>query len=129
MGQSSLIGMVTCVFYNNFTPFSIHTIPDSGIIPGNMKTGIYVTKGLGNEEYLSSASHGAGRKMSRSKAKKSINLDRFRSQMNGIVAKVGKTTLDEAPDAYKDLNKVIERQEGVVIDTVDFAKPLINIKG
>ena len=100
-----------------------------GIIPGNMKSGIYVTKGLGNETYLSSASHGAGRKMSRSKAKKSINLDRFKNQMHGIVAKVGKSTLDEAPDAYKDLHGVIERQEGIVIDTVDYAKPLINIKG
>ena len=100
-----------------------------GIIPGNMKTGIYVTKGLGNETYLSSASHGAGRKMSRSQAKKSINMDRFKQQMHGIVAKVEKSTLDEAPDAYKNLHKVIAAQEDIVINTVDYAEPLINIKG
>lgn len=100
-----------------------------GIIPGNMRSGVYITKGLGNETYLSSASHGAGRKMSRNKAKKSIDIDRFKSQMHGIIAKVDKSTLDEAPDAYKDLNKVIKCQEGIVIDTVDFSKPLINIKG
>lgn len=99
-----------------------------GIIPGSMKTGVYVTEGLGNEDYLSSASHGAGRKMSRKKAKATIELDRFKDQMSGIVAKVGKTTLDEAPDAYKDLHKVIEDQEGIVIKTIDYSKPLINIK-
>jgi len=100
-----------------------------GIIPGSMKAGIYVTEGLGNEDYLSSSSHGAGRKMSRKKAKEKIDLDRFKDQMKGIVATVGKTTLDEAPDAYKDLHKVIEEQEGIVIKTIDYSKPLINIKG
>jgi len=100
-----------------------------GIIPGSMKTGVYITEGLGNEEYLSSASHGAGRKMSRTKAKKQINLDRFKGQMKGIVAKVGKSTLDEAPDAYKDLHDIIKEQIGIVIKTVDYSKPLINIKG
>lgn len=100
-----------------------------GIIPGNMKAGVYVTEGLGNEEYLSSASHGAGRKMSRKKAKDAIKMDRFRNQMNGIVAKVTHATKDEAPDAYKDLHKVIKDQEGVVIKTIDFIKPLINVKG
>lgn len=100
-----------------------------GIIPGSMKTGIYVTEGLGNEEYLNSSSHGAGRKMSRKKAKNTIELDRFKQQMNGVVAKVGKSTLDEAPDAYKDLHKVIKEQEGIVIKTIDYSKPLINVKG
>ncbi len=100
-----------------------------GIIPGSMKAGVYITEGLGNEEYLSSASHGAGRKLSRTAAKKKIKLDRFKEQMDGIVAKVGKSTLDEAPDAYKNLHTVIEQQEGIVIKTVDYTKPLINVKG
>lgn len=100
-----------------------------GIIPGSMKAGIYVTEGLGNGLYLCSSSHGAGRKMGRKKAKQKIKLSRFQDQMNGVVAKVDKSTLDEAPDAYKDLHKVIQDQEGVVIKTIDFAKPLVNVKG
>ena len=100
-----------------------------GIIPGSMKTGVYVTEGLGNEEYLSSSSHGAGRKMGRKVAKKKIKLERFKEQMHGIVAKVEKSTLDEAPDAYKNLHTVIQNQEGIVIKTLDHADPLINVKG
>jgi tRNA-splicing ligase RtcB len=100
-----------------------------GIIPGSMKTGVYVTEGLGNPHYLYSASHGAGRKMARKKAKKTIKMDRFKKQMHGIVAKVEKGTLDEAPDAYKDLHNVIKEQENIVIKTIDYSKPLINVKG
>lgn len=99
-----------------------------GIIPGNMRDGVYITEGLGNEEFLSSASHGAGRKLSRSKANKNLDLDRFKSQMKGIVCNTGKNILDEAPDAYKDVEKVIGMQEGVVINTIGLFKPIINIK-
>ena len=94
-----------------------------------MKTGVYVTEGLGNEEYLNSSSHGAGRTMSRKKAKKSITLTRFKKEMAGIVAKVDNSTKDESPYAYKNLNKIIEEQEGIVIKTIDYCKPLINVKG
>ena len=100
-----------------------------GIIPGSMKAGIYVTEGLGNGHYLCSSSHGAGRKMGRKKAKEKIKLSRFKEQMNGVVAKVDKSTLDESPDAYKDLDMVIKEQEGLTIKTIDFAKPLVNVKG
>jgi len=100
-----------------------------GIIPGSMKTGVYVTEGLGNQEYLSSSSHGAGRKMGRKVAKKKITMERFKQQMNGIVAKVDHSTKDEAPDAYKDLHKIIKEQENIVIKTIDYTKPLINVKG
>jgi len=100
-----------------------------GIIPGSMKAGVYVTEGLGNPHYLYSASHGAGRKMARKAAKKKITMERFTDQMNGIVAKVTHEQKDEAPDAYKNLHKVIKEQEGIVIKTIDYAKPLINVKG
>jgi tRNA-splicing ligase RtcB len=100
-----------------------------GVIPGSMKTGTYITKGLGNEEYLSSASHGAGRKMSRGFAKKNIDMAHFKEQMIGIVANVSEATLDEAPDAYKDLEYVINAQRGIVVDVIDHITPLINIKG
>jgi len=108
------------------TPAEIGQI---GIIPGSMKTGVYVTEGLGNPHYLCSASHGAGRKMSRKQAKEKVTMERFKSQMDGIVAKVTHETKDEAPDAYKDLHNVIKEQEGIVIKTIDYAKPLINVKG
>lgn len=100
-----------------------------GVIPGSMKAGVYITEGLGNAEYLSSASHGAGRKMSRGFAKKNIALATFQSQMEGILANVNETTLDEAPDAYKDLSYVMAAQEGVVVKTIDFITPIINVKG
>lgn len=100
-----------------------------GIIPGSMKTGVYITKGLGNEEFLSSASHGAGRKMSRKKAKEKLDLDVFEEEMKGIMAPVHRGTLDEAPGAYKDLHYVIGLQEGKVIDVIDHIKPKIVVKG
>jgi tRNA-splicing ligase RtcB len=100
-----------------------------GIIPGSMKAGVYITEGLGNPHYLNSASHGAGRKLARKAAKKKITMERFRKQMDGIVAKVTHDTKDEAPDAYKNLDNVIKEQEGIVIKTIDYAKPLINVKG
>lgn len=99
-----------------------------GIIPANMRDGVYITKGLGNAEYLSSASHGCGRKMGRNQAKKSLDLEVFRKQMEGVVSIADKTTLDEAPDAYKDIKGVLALQEGIVVEVIDHARPLINIK-
>jgi len=100
-----------------------------GVIPGNMRDGVYVTKGLGNDEYLSSASHGAGRKFGRRKAKETIDLNNFIKDMKGIVCKADKDTLDESPEAYKNINDVMSRQEGIVVSVENFIKPLINIKG
>lgn len=100
-----------------------------GVIPANMRDGVYIVKGLGNEEYLSSSSHGAGRLGSRNWAKKQLTVDEFKEMMSGVVAKVDSSTLDESPLAYKDINYVINGQKGIVIDVVDFIKPIINIKG
>lgn len=100
-----------------------------GIIPGNMKDGVYITVGLGNEEYLSSASHGAGRRFGRKKAKESIDLQDFINDMDGIVCKADHSTLDESRFAYKDLNTVIERQKGIVVNALYLIEPIINIKG
>lgn len=99
-----------------------------GIIPANMRDGVYITRGLGNQEYLSSASHGCGRRMGRKEAKRSLDLEEFKGQMERIVSTSDKTTLDEAPGAYKDITSVIAYQEGIVIEVIDFVKPLINIK-
>ena len=100
-----------------------------GITPGSMMTGVYITKGLGNEEYLSSSSHGAGRKMSRRKAKELIDLKRVKEQMKNVVVRLNKDVLDEAPDAYKNIKDVMASQEGIVIESIDHAKPLIVVKG
>lgn len=100
-----------------------------GIIPANMRDGSYITKDLGNKDFLSSASHGAGRTMSRSKAKQSITLGQFEDSMSGIIAKVDKSTLDESPMAYKSIDTVIKYQEGVVVDVIDKIKPVVNLKG
>jgi tRNA-splicing ligase RtcB len=102
---------------------------ETGIIPGNMKDGTYIVAGLGDKNYLESASHGAGRTMSRSKAKKTINIAEFQKAMNGITAKVDKETLDESPFAYKNIDEVINAQNGKNIAIIDKFKPIINIKG
>lgn len=100
-----------------------------GVIPANMRDGVFITEGLGNERFLSSASHGAGRRLGRKEAAKCLSLDRFISEMKGITAFTDKARLEEAPQAYKDINRVMELQEGVVIRTLNRAKPFINVKG
>ncbi|WP_022850731.1 RtcB family protein [Limisalsivibrio acetivorans] len=100
-----------------------------GVIPGNMRDGVYITEGLGNEEFLSSASHGAGRIMGRKEAKKKLSLDRFKKHMEGIVSFADRARLDESPDAYKDIAEVLSYQEGIVIKTINSVRPFLNIKG
>lgn len=98
------------------------------IIPFNMRDGILVCEGKSNAEWNNSAPHGAGRLMSRSKAKDSIDIDRFKKQMEGIYStSVCKGTLDEAPDAYKD-SKMIEAAIEPTAKITDRLKPLLNIK-
>lgn len=99
-----------------------------GVIPGNMRDGVYLTRGLGNAAHLWSASHGAGRALSRTAAKASLRLADFRRTMAGVAAVVGKGTLDEAPMAYKDLEVVMAAQEGIVIEAMARIRPLVNVK-
>jgi len=99
-----------------------------GVIPGNMRDGSFIVKGLGNPESLCSSSHGAGRTKSRSQAKKDITLDVFIKQMEGITARVDHRILDEAPDAYKDIYEVM-RLQSELVDILYHIKPIINIKG
>jgi len=100
-----------------------------GIIPANQRDGVYITEGLGNEEYLSSASHGAGRRMSRNEAQRTISLERFQSQMRGVVCRSDKGVLDEAPDAYKPIAEVLAAQDGVLVRVIDHFRPLVVLKG
>lgn len=98
------------------------------IIPFNMRDGILVCEGKSNEEWNCSAPHGAGRVMSRAKAKKTLNTEDFQKQMDGIYStSVGQGTLDEAPDAYKD-STIIEIAIEPTAAIVDRLKPIHNMK-
>lgn len=85
-----------------------------GLIPGSMGTGSFVVKGLGNEASYCSASHGAGRKMSRSKAKKLFTVDDLAIQTAGVECRKDQGVVDEIPGAYKDLESVIAAQVDLV---------------
>jgi len=99
-----------------------------GIIPGSMGTGSFIVKGKGNSLSWSSCSHGAGRVMSRTQAKKQISQEDFVKVMSGIVCDTFSKLRDEAPQAYKPLSKVMQNQVDL-IDIVHRLKPVINVKG
>ena len=98
-----------------------------GVIPGNMKDGAFIVIGKGNEKSMCSSSHGAGRVSSRNKAKETLSLDEFMDDMEGIAAKVGKSTLDESKGAYKNIFEVMKAQDDLV-EVVRYVKPIINVK-
>jgi tRNA-splicing ligase RtcB len=101
---------------------------ERGVIPANMRDGSYLVVGKGDETFLESSSHGAGRTMSRTGAKDTIDIDDFKDEMQGVVGWVDKKTLDEAPQAYKDINDVLAAQQDS-IDVKKHLRPLINWKG
>jgi len=87
---------------------------DMGLIPGSMGTGSYVVRGLGNELSLNSASHGAGRRMSRAEAKRRFTPDDLAQQTAGIECRKDAGVVDEIPAAYKDIDEVIAAQTDLV---------------
>ena len=101
---------------------------ERGIIPGNMRDGSFLVVGLGNSKFLYSSSHGAGRILSRKEAKEKITMENFKKSMNGIKGTISMETLDEAPMAYKDINKIMEAQKKSVKITKHIL-PIINWKG
>ena len=98
------------------------------LIPVNMRDGSVLAVGKGNPEWNYSAPHGAGRIMSRKKAKESIDMDEYRAAMAGIYStSINEQTLDEVPMAYKSLEDIID----VIRDSVDIIKvmkPVYNFK-
>jgi len=98
------------------------------LIPINMRDGSLLCTGKGNADWNFSAPHGAGRLMSRSRAKETIALADFEKSMEGIYSStVGRSTIDEAPMAYKPMDEIIENiQDTVTIDAV--LKPVYNFK-
>ena len=99
------------------------------VIPLNMRDGIVIGKGRGNEDWNYSAPHGAGRALSRRKAKESLSIEQFKSEMEGIWStSINEATLDESPMAYKDSSIILDYlKETVIIE--DIAKPIYVIKG
>lgn len=98
------------------------------IIPINMRDGSIIAIGKGNEDWNNSAPHGAGRIMSRLKAKELINLDDFKKSMEGVYStSVTENTLDEAPFVYKPMQEIIDNIKDTV-DIVKIIKPIYNFK-
>lgn len=98
------------------------------LIPINMRDGSIIAIGKGNEDWNNSAPHGAGRIMSRSKAKETVNLEEFKNSMQGIyTTSVGESTVDESPFVYKPMQEIIDN----IKDTVEIQKiikPIYNFK-
>jgi len=105
-------------------------LKERGIIPANMRDGSFLVEGKGNSDFISSSSHGAGRRMSRRQAKETIDLISFRKEMlsAGVVGNFSESSLDEAPQAYKDIYKVLDLQKKS-IKIVNHLKPFINWQG
>jgi len=99
-----------------------------GIIPGSMGTKSYIVQGKGNKESFCSCSHGAGRKMSRTEAKKLFTIDDLKSQTFGVECNKVESVIDEIPGAYKDIDMVMEDQKDLV-EIKHTLKQILCIKG
>lgn len=98
------------------------------LIPINMRDGSVLAIGKGNSEWNYSAPHGAGRLMSRTKAKENLSLEEYRNVMKGVyTTSVNEATLDEAPMAYKSLEDIIDVIKESV-DVIEVMKPIYNFK-
>lgn len=98
------------------------------LIPINMRDGSIIGKGKGNSDWNCSAPHGAGRIMSRSKAKEMVSIDEFRQSMEGIyTTSVNQSTIDESPMVYKPIDEIVKNIEDTV-EIVKIIKPIYNFK-
>lgn len=101
---------------------------DLGIIPGSMGQRSYIVRGKGNLDSYCSCSHGAGRVMSRSAARKLFTVDDLKSQTAGVECRKDDAVLDEIPAAYKNIDKVMENQRDLV-EVVHILKQVMCVKG
>ena len=101
---------------------------DLGLIPGSMGTGSYVVRGLGNEASFQSASHGAGRRMSRNEARRRFTTEDLATQTAGVECRKDAGVVDEIPAAYKDLEDVIAAQTDLV-EVVARLRTVLCVKG
>jgi len=101
---------------------------DLGIIPGSMGTRSYIVEGLGNAESFESASHGAGRRMSRGAAKRQFTLEDVEEQTKGVECRKDSGIIDEIPGSYKDIEQVMANQSDLVRVVVEI-KQILCVKG
>ena len=99
-----------------------------GIIPGSMGAKSFIIRGLGNPESFNSCSHGAGRRMSRTKAKSKYTIEDLKAQTAGVECRKDKGVVDEIPGAYKDIEEVMRAQSDLV-EVVAELKQVICVKG
>ena len=100
-----------------------------GIIPGSMGTKSYIVRGLGNPASFESASHGAGRRMSRTRGAQALHAARPRtSRPKASSAARTRGVIDEAPKAYKNIDRVMEQQQDLV-EIVAELKQIVCVKG
>ena len=98
------------------------------LIPINMRDGCIIGVGKGNDDWNCSAPHGAGRIMSRSKAKENVSLEEYQESMKGIyTTSVSQSTIDESPMVYKPMNEILEHIKDTV-EIVKIIKPVYNFK-
>jgi len=99
-----------------------------GVIPGSMGTRSYVVRGLGNPQSFESASHGAGRKMSRGEARRRFSVKELEAQTAGVECRKDGGVLDEIPSAYKSIEQVMENQKDLV-EVVAELRQVLCVKG
>ena len=99
------------------------------VVPINMRDGSIIATGKGNPDWLCSAPHGAGRVMSRSKAKENIRLSEYIDEMRSVISySVSRNTLDEAPQAYRGIDEIIEATKDTM-EILEIVRPIFNFKG
>ncbi len=103
-------------------------LDELGIIPGSMGAKSYIVRGKGNPQSFCSCAHGAGRKMSRSAAKREFSEQDVEKQTAGIECRKDKSVIDEIPAAYKDIDQVMQNQSDL-IEVVHTLKQVICVKG
>jgi tRNA-splicing ligase RtcB len=99
-----------------------------GIIPGSMGARSFIVRGLGNEASFQSASHGAGRRMSRTEARRRFTVADLREQTEGVECRKDQGVIDESPKAYKDIDRVMAQQQDLV-EIVAELKQVVCVKG
>lgn len=99
-----------------------------GIIPGSMGARSYIVRGLGNPESFESCSHGAGRRMSRTAARKLFTVAEHQAATAGVECRKDESVIDETPAAYKDIDAVMDAQKDLV-EIVHTLKQIVCVKG
>ncbi len=100
-----------------------------GVIPGSMTADGFIVKGLGEPASVNSAAHGAGRKMSRTRAIASVTDKQFKEELKKFGVKLLGGGLDESPFAYKDINEVMQSQKALVDSVGRFRPKIVKMDG